>query len=143
MMCLNTYAHLTVCSVTDLLHQLYGIFRTRLDNTFERVGNPGMVPQDGQCQLQYQSIDGFRKTYRRVTLSNSGLNIRGLPSSSNTGPMSNTDSTQATTRYTVWRAKSLPGQILPGLTGSIIHDRGRCKVVSLTSFRRRKSYLQD
>ena len=47
-MCLHTHSHLAVCSVTDLLHQFNGIFRTRLDNTFERLRNPSVVPQDGQ-----------------------------------------------------------------------------------------------
>jgi len=72
-------------------------------------------------------IDGSEKTYRTVALSNSGLGIRGFPSSSKTGPMSNTDNTEATTRYTVRRANCLPRQILPGFTGSIIHDRERCE----------------
>ena len=63
-----------------------------------------------------------------VASPNSGLGIREFPSSSMAGPMSNTDSTLATTRYTVRRAKFLPRQILPGFANSVIHDhRARCE----------------
>ena len=36
----RTYAHLAVRSITGFLHQLYSVFRTRLDTTFEWLGVP-------------------------------------------------------------------------------------------------------
>ena len=36
----RTHAHLAVCSITGFLHQLYSVFKTRLDTTFEWLGVP-------------------------------------------------------------------------------------------------------
>ena len=136
-------AHLAVCSVTDLLHRPYGVFRTRLDNTFKRFGTPDMVSQAVNICRSVDRWPQGRKTYLTGILSNSALGIRGFPSSSKTGPISNTDSTQAITRYTVRRARYLPGQILPGFTSTVIHNQGRCERHPLTSVRYQKAYLQD
>ena len=102
---------LIIHPVTGFLHQLYGAFRTRLDSTFEWFRIP-----DVRSISATVSIDSYKKTHRMKAPSKSTSGIRGLPSSSKTGPMSNTDSTQTTVRYTVRRAKYLPGQILPGST---------------------------
>ena len=108
----RTYTHLAVRSITGSLHQLYSVLGTRLDTTFEWLG----VPVTSQSKSAAVWIDSYKKTHRMKAPSNSTSGIRGLPSSSKTGPISNTDSTQTTVRYTVRRAKDLPGQILPGST---------------------------
>jgi len=42
------HTHSTACSVTGLLHQLYGVVRSWLDCTFERFKIPGVTVRDGQ-----------------------------------------------------------------------------------------------
>ena len=102
---------LIVYPIAGFLHQLYSIFRTRLDCTFEWFWIPGI-----RSTPAAERIDDFKKTYRTEPPSNSISGIRGFPSSSKTGTMSNTDSMQVTARYIVRSAMYLPGQILQGFT---------------------------
>ena len=136
----RAYTNLTARSVTGLLHQLDSTFRSRLDSTSE-----GFRVSDGtSCVRSAFSYhhDCSRKTYRTAMQSNSTVGIWGFPSSSKAGPMSNTDTTQAMTRYAVRRARCLPGQILGIHEHNCLQSR-RVWTGSLTSFRCQKPYLRD
>ena len=128
---------LVVCYIVHLLHQLRGVFRSRLNYTFERFRIP-----DAMSQIVSTRTDVPRKTYRIIRVLNSALGGCGFPSSSKAGSMLNVESTQAMTMYRVLRAKRLPGQAL-GVTSTIICRRGRFGQMSLTSSQIRIPYLQD